>query len=111
MIHAAKMKVKKDDIVKIVAGKEKGKKGKVLLAFSSERKIIVEKLNMIKRHTRPSTQNKQGGIIEKEAKIHVSNAMVVCDKCDTPVRVSIKSLENNKKVRICKKCGEIIGIE
>ncbi len=108
---ATKVKIKKDDIVKVIAGKERGKKGKVLSVFPDEGRLIIEKLNMVKRHTKPNRNMQEGGIIEKEAKVQLSNVMVVCPKCDKAVRVSAKSLENGKKVRVCKKCGEMVGLE
>src|SRR5512141_1271182 len=96
--------IKKNDTVMVIAGKEKGKKGRVYRVMPADERVLVEKLNIIKRHTRPSATNRQGGIIEKEAPIHVSNVMVVCGKCNKPTRVS-HSFEGDKKVRVCKKCG------
>jgi large subunit ribosomal protein L24 len=98
--------VKRDDIVQVMAGKEKGKRGKVLRVYPVRDRIIVEKINMIKCHTRPSQENQQGGIIEKEGTIHMSNAMPVCNKCDAPVRIRHQRLQEEKKVRVCAKCGE-----
>jgi len=99
--------IKKNDTVMVIAGKEKGKKGRVFRVMPQEERLLVEKLNIVKRHTRPSATNRQGGIIEKEAPINVSNVMVVCSKCDKPTRVSHSFLEGGaKKVRVCKKCGE-----
>lgn len=103
-----KLKVKKDDLVEVIAGREKGKKGKVLALFPDEGRVTVEKLNMVKRHTRPSAQNKQGGIVEKEGRMAISNVMVVCDKCGKGVRVKRKKLEDGKRVRVCVKCGEVL---
>lgn len=108
---ATKVRIKKNDIVKVIAGKERGKKGKVLSVFPDEGRLIIEKLNMVKRHTKPNKKMQEGGIIEKEAKVQLSNVMVVCPTCDKAVRTSAKSLENGKKVRVCKKCGEMIGLE
>lgn len=102
------MKVVKNDTVLVISGNYKGKKGKVLKVFPKESRVIVEGVNFIKRHTRPSQKNTQGGIIEKEAPIHTSNVMVVCPKCDTPVRLGRKVLENGKRVRLCKGCGEML---
>lgn len=108
MLSTKKMRIKKDDIVQITAGKELGKKGKVLKVFPSEDKVMVEKLNMIKRHTKPSQKMREGGIVEKEAKLDLSNVMLVCSRCDATTRVERKVLENGKKVRVCKKCKEVI---
>jgi len=104
----SKIRIRKDDIVQIVSGKEKGKKGKALHIFPDSDRIVVEKLNMVKRHTKPNQQMRQGGIIEKEGKIHISNVMLVCNRCDKKIRVGRKILENGKKVRVCKKCEEVI---
>jgi large subunit ribosomal protein L24 len=101
--------VRKDDFVEVIAGKDKAKRGKVLRVYPEEGRILVEKVNMIKRHMRPSRLTQQGGIIEREGKIHVSNVMLVCTRCDRPVRVGRKVLENGKKVRVCRRCGEIVG--
>ena len=100
--------VKKDDIVQVVAGRERGKKGKVLALFPEEDRITVEKLNMYKRHMKPTQQNKQGGIVEKEGKLHMSNVLLVCDKCGKGVRVKKKKLEDGNRVRVCMKCGEVM---
>lgn len=108
MNQLARVKIKKNDIVKVLTGKEKGKKGKILMVFPVEKKVIVERLNIVKRHTRPTQQMRQGGIIEKEGKIHISNVMIVCNKCDKTTRVSMKILENGKKIRTCKHCGEML---
>jgi large subunit ribosomal protein L24 len=101
-------KIKLSDQVEVIAGKDKGRVGKVIKAFRNEDKVIVEKVNMIKRHTKPSMANQQGGIIEKEAPIEVSNLMLICPKCSKPVRVGVKVLDDSAKVRVCKKCGESV---
>ena len=101
-------KIKLSDQVEVIAGKDKCRLGKVIKAFRNDDKVIVEKVNMIKRHTKPSMANQQGGIIEKEAPIDASNLMLICPKCSNPVRVGIKVLEDNAKVRVCKKCGESV---
>jgi large subunit ribosomal protein L24 len=108
MNQLARVKIKKNDIVKVITGKEAGKKGKILMVFPIEQRVVVEKLNIVKRHTRPTQKVRQGGIIEKEGRIHISNVMLVCNKCDNTTRVAMKILENGKKVRTCKKCGEIL---
>ena len=104
----AESHIKKDDKVKIVAGKDKGKIGKVLRVLPKKERLLVENINMVKRHLKPSMQNRQGGISENEAPIHWSNAMLMCSKCVAPVRVKHQILENGKKVRKCTKCDEII---
>jgi len=102
------MKVVKNDIVLVISGNYKGKKGKVLKVFPKERRVIVEGVNFIKRHTKPTQKNPQGGIVEKEAPIRVSNLMVVCPKCDVPSRLGRKVLEDGKRVRVCRSCGEML---
>ncbi len=99
--------VKKNDLVSVKTGKDKGKTGKVLRIAKKKDRVIVEKVNMIKRHVKPSQKSK-GGVIEKESLIHVSNVMIFCEKCSKPVRVGTKMLEDGKKVRFCKKCNEVI---
>lgn len=102
-----KMKLKKGDAVKVIAGREDGKTGKVLKVIGADKKVVVEKLNLIKKHQRPDARGK-GGIVEKEAPLPLSNVMFVCNKCDAGVRIGYKRLDDGKKVRICKKCGEIL---
>lgn len=100
--------LKKNDTVKVIAGKEKGKTGKIVSVLTKKERVVVEKVNFIKRHMKPRGAATQGGIIEKEGPIHISNVMIVCPKCDSPVRVGYKILEDGKKVRSCKKCEEVI---
>jgi len=100
--------IKKDDKVKVIAGKDKGKIGKVLKVVKKKNRILVENINMVKRHSRPSAKNKQGGIVEGEATIPRSNVMLVCNKCITPVRMRTQRLEDGKKIRVCRKCNEAI---
>lgn len=99
--------VKKNDQVMVVAGKDKGKTGKVLRIDRKDHRVIVEKVNVIKRHVRPSQKSK-GGIIERENFIDISNVMHYCDKCSKPVRVGTKVLEDGNKVRYCRKCEEVL---
>ncbi len=100
--------IKKDDKVKVIAGKDRGKIGKVLKVVGKDGRVLVENVNIMKRHSKPTAQNKQGGIVEREAAIHCSNVMVMCGKCVTPTRIRMRSLEDGKKMRICAKCDEII---
>lgn len=103
-----KIELKKDDKVKVIAGKDKGKIGKVLKVHQKKNRVLVENINMIKRHSRPSAQNRQGGIVEREAAIHWSNVMLMCNKCMSPVRIKTQILEDGKKKRVCRKCDEFI---
>lgn len=107
MATTQKMHIKKGDTVMVTAGREKGKSGKVLTVNSQKNTVTVEKLNFIKRHTRPSQQAPQGGIIEREGALNASNVSLLCAKCNAPVRVRHKVLDNKKKVRACHKCGEV----
>ncbi len=106
----SRLGVRRDDFVEVRVGKDRGRRGKVLSVLPKDSSVIVEKVNMVKRHQRPTQKVRQGGIIEKENKIRVSNVMVVCQKCDKPVRVGGKRLENGKNVRICRKCGEVLDL-
>ncbi|MCX5811074.1 MAG: 50S ribosomal protein L24 [Proteobacteria bacterium] len=99
--------VKKNDLVIVTTGKDKGKTGKILRIAKKKDRLIVEKVNMVKKHVKPSQKTK-GGIMEKESLIHVSNVMIFCEKCSKPVRVGKKILEDGNKVRFCKKCNEVI---
>lgn len=100
--------IKKEDTVLVITGKEKGKKGRVLSVTPSTSKLIIEKVNVIKRHMKPSRKYSQGGIIEKEAPLHISNVILLCPKCSKPTRISSLGIESGGKVRMCKKCKEVI---
>jgi len=101
-------KIKKDDKVIVIAGKERGKIGAVLKVDAEKQRVIVERVNIIKRHLRPNPNTGKGGIMEAEAPIHVSNVMLICSKCTKPTRIGIKLMEDGSKVRVCKKCKEVI---
>lgn len=105
---AAKQKihVKKGDMVQVISGKDAGKKGKVLSVIPSKGRVIVEGVNIAKRHTKPTQGNPQGGIIEREAPIASSNVMVYCPKCKEPVRINKKIMADGQKFRVCNQCGE-----
>jgi large subunit ribosomal protein L24 len=103
------LSVKKNDTILVVTGKEKGKKGRVISVNPAKSKILIEKINIIKRHMKPSKKYSQGGIIEKEAPLHISNVMLVCSKCGKPTRIGNTILSDGKKVRVCKKCKEVLG--
>ena len=103
----AKMNVKKGDEVIVIAGKDKGKTGKVIQAIPSQDKVVVEGVAVVKRHTKPTQKMPQGGIIEKEAAIHVSNVMPYCSTCKKGVRVA-HTIEKKKKIRVCRKCGKAL---
>jgi large subunit ribosomal protein L24 len=99
--------IRKKDKVVVKTGKDKGKTGEVLKVFPTTSRVIVSKINFIKRHTRAS-QTTPGGITEKESSINISNVQLICPKCDQPTRVKIDHLSDGKKIRVCRRCGEMI---
>ena len=103
------MHIKKKDKVMIISGNDRGKEGEILKVFPDTNRVIVEKVNMIKRHTRKSQSAPQGGIVEKEAPISVANVMLVCPKCSKAARTGTEVLEDGSRVRTCKKCGEMLA--
>ncbi|MDD3654311.1 MAG: 50S ribosomal protein L24 [Desulfotomaculaceae bacterium] len=103
-----KVHVRRGDTVMVISGKSIGKKGKVITVEPDKNRVVIEGVNIAKRHTRPTRQMPQGGILEKEAPVHSSNVMLFCTKCNTPTRISKKVLANGEKERVCKKCGETI---
>ncbi len=102
------MKIRKDDTVMVIAGKDKGKKGKVRFAYPKKNRVLVEGINFIKKHARATGQARQAGIIERENTLHVSDVVLVCSKCNRPVRVGYRTLADGKKVRFCHSCKEVI---
>ncbi|NQT04465.1 MAG: 50S ribosomal protein L24 [Dehalococcoidia bacterium] len=102
------MKIRKNDTVQVMAGKDRGKSGKVRFAYPKKNRLIVEGINFIKKHSRARGQVRQAGIIDLEAQIDASNAMLLCGKCNRPTRVGFTFLDDGKKVRICRKCKEVI---
>ena len=100
--------VRKGDTVMVVAGKERGKRGKVLRVIPGKGRVLIEHVNMIKKHQRPTQKLRQGGIIEREGPLALSNVLVVCPRCDKPARTGIKILTDGRKVRTCRRCGESI---
>ncbi len=100
--------VRRGDTVAVIAGKERGKRGKVLRVLRGDGRVLVEKVNMVKKHQRPTQKLRQGGIIEREAGLALSNVLLVCGRCDKPSRAGITVLGDGRKVRVCKRCGETI---
>jgi len=101
------LNIKKKDKVVVLSGKDKGKKGEVLKVYPETKKVVVAKINFVKRHTKP-TQRDPGGIREKEAPLAISKVMLICPKCARAARPKFDKLSDGKKVRICRKCGEMI---
>jgi len=100
--------IKKNDTVAVIAGKEKGKRGRVLMVLPGDERVIVEKVNFIKRHTKPSQNQRQGGIIEREGPIHLSNVQLYCKKCAKPVRLRRLTGTDGMKSRACARCGDLL---
>ena len=101
------MKIKKGDIVQVISGNENGKSGRVIKVFPARDKVVVEGLNMVKKHTRPTQENPQGGIMEMEASIHISNVMLIVG--GKPTRIGYRTLEDGKKVKYAKSTGEVVN--
>jgi large subunit ribosomal protein L24 len=102
------VEIRKNDSVMVISGRERGKTGKVLRVLPDKDRVIVERVNLVKRHSKPKGPQQPGGIVEKEAAIHASNIMIMCDKCNAPVRVGRKLLADGKKIRICRRCSEAL---
>jgi large subunit ribosomal protein L24 len=102
------LRIKKGDNVIVLSGKDKDKRGRVLTVLPKKEKVLVEGVNIIKKHQKPSRKYTQGGIIEKENPIFLCKVMLICPKCDKPTRIGVNILEDGKKVRVCKKCKEVI---
>ena len=102
------MKIKKDDTVLVIKGKDRGKKGKVRFSHPRKKQVIVEGVNFIKKHSKARGAVKQAGIIDLEAPLKISNVMLLCDKCNKPGRIGYRKLEDGRRVRICRACGEVI---
>ena len=102
------MKIRKNDTVLVIAGKDRGKTGKVRVAYPKKERVLIDGINFIKRHTRAIQQVRQAGIIEREAPIHLSDVMLLCTRCDKPTRVGFRLLEGGRKVRVCNVCHEVI---
>ena len=102
------LSVKREDTVLVITGRNKGKRGRVISVLPKKQKVIVEGVNVKKKHMKPNKQYQQGGIIEKESPIYISNVMLVCPKCDKPTRIGNTLLEDGRKLRSCKKCKEVM---
>ena len=100
------MNIRKNDSVMVIAGRERGKTGKVLRVIPENDRVIIERVNMVKRHVKARGPQQPGGILEKEASVHTSNVMLMCDKCNAPVRAGKKIMGDEEKARVCRRCGE-----
>jgi large subunit ribosomal protein L24 len=101
-------RIRKNDTVMVITGRERGKTGKVLRVEREDNRVVIERLHMVKRHQKPRQQGQGGGVIEKEAAIDLSNVMIMCDRCNAPARMGSKRLEDGSSVRTCRRCGEAI---
>jgi large subunit ribosomal protein L24 len=99
-------RIKKNDTVMVIAGRERGKTGKVLRVLPEKGRALIEQLNMVKRHQKARGPQSASGIVEKEAPLHLSNLMIMCDKCNAPVRMGKRELDDGHSVRVCRRCGE-----
>ena len=106
---SAKYKIKKNDMVMVITGRDRGKTGKVMRVLPERGRVVIERLNIVKRHSKSRGAQSPGGIVEKEASINISNVMIFCDRCNAPVRVGVKSADDGTKSRNCRRCGEAIG--
>ena len=106
---AAKYKIKKNDMVMVITGRDRGKTGKVMRVLPERGRVVIERLNIVKKHSKSRGAQSPGGIVEKEASINISNVMIFCDRCNAPVRVGVKSADDGTKSRNCRRCGEAIG--
>ncbi len=102
------MKIRKNDTVMVITGRNRGKKGKVRFANPKDNRVIIEGINMVKRHTKPAGEGRPGGIVEREAPVSAASVMLFCNKCNHPTRVGFRFLNDGRKVRICRACQEVI---
>jgi large subunit ribosomal protein L24 len=101
-------KIRKNDTVIVIAGRERGKTGKVLRVLPEQGRLLIERLNMVKRHHKPRGPQSPGGVVEKEASIDLSNVMIMCERCNAPARIGARRLADGKAVRVCRRCHEVI---
>ena len=99
-------RLKKDDTVMVIAGRERGKTGKVLRVLAEKDRVVVERVNLVKRHSKPRGVQQPGGIVEKEASLHLSNVLPICPRCNKPTRVGHRRLDSGQGLRVCRRCGE-----
>lgn len=104
-----KVKIRRNDMVMVIKGRDRGKTGKVLRVMPGEGRVVIERLNLVKRHSKPRGAASPGGIVEKEAPLKLCNVMVMCDRCNAPVRIGIKPMGDGTKTRVCRRCGESLG--
>jgi large subunit ribosomal protein L24 len=101
-------KIKKNDTVMVIVGRERGKTGKVLRVLGEKGRVVIERLHMVKRHQKSRGQQAPGGVVEKEASIDLSNVMIMCDRCNAPARIGVRRLDDGSATRVCRRCGEVL---
>jgi large subunit ribosomal protein L24 len=106
---AASYKIRKNDMVMVVKGRERGKTGKVMRVLPDHGRVVIERLNIVKRHSKPRGAASPGGIVEKEAPLQIANVMFFCERCNAPVRLGVKIAQDGERSRICRRCGEAVG--
>ena len=106
---APKFRIRKNDMVMVVKGKDRGKTGKVMRVLPDDGRVIVERLNMVKRHSKPRGAASPGGIVDKEAPLRIENVMFFCERCNAPVRLGVKLATDGERTRVCRRCGEAVG--
>jgi len=102
------VKIRKDDTVLVIAGKDRGKSGKVRQSFPKQQRVVVEGVNTVKRHVKPRANVRQAGIVERDAPIHISNVVLLCPKCSRPGRIGSQSTKDGARARVCRRCGEVL---
>ena len=107
--RGVKHKIRKNDTVMVIAGRERGKTGKVLRVLPGQGRVLIERMNIVKRHSKPRGAASPGGIVEKEAPLDVSNVMIFCDRCNAPVRIGVRAAADGSKTRVCRRCSESLG--
>ena len=107
--QGAKYKLRKNDMVMVVKGKERGKTGKVMRVLPGDGRVVIERLNIVKRHSKPRGAASPGGIVEKEAPLQIANVMFFCERCNAPVRLGVKIAPDRERTRVCRRCGEAVG--
>ena len=105
----AVQRLRRNDTVIVIGGKERGKTGKILRVIPERNRVVIERLNLVKRHTKPRGVQQQGGIVEKEASIHASNVQPLCERCNKPARIGRRRLADGRSVRVCRRCNEPMG--
>ena len=111
MAATPKYKIRKNDTVMVIKGRDRGKTGKVLKVMPARGRVVIERIAMVKRHSKPRGAQSPGGIVEKESPLRIENVMFFCDRCNAPVRLGVKLMTDDARARVCRRCGEVVGEE